>query len=99
MQLLFLLVAWLRFWIWKKMGTLTDYFQRIAPKTTWNAGDRVFGRYNGQPVIGTVLREQTLEEDSPMVVVNLDLPVLLNTKPCSYVLIAPKDLKRLKEFK
>lgn len=78
------------------MGNLADYFDRITYKPTWFIGDRVFGRYKKIPFIGTVGNDTLInEEEGPRVTVHLDLPIRIDGYNYSFIIVKPKDLKRL----
>jgi len=36
------------------MGNQTDYFNRVGYQATYDIGDRVIGKWNGIPFVGTV---------------------------------------------
>ena len=81
------------------MGTLTDYFNKIAHKATWEIGDRVQGKWNGVPFIGTVGSETLVDPDfGPRVTVMPDLPIRYESKNHNVIVLKPKDLKRIKVF-
>lgn len=81
------------------MGTLSDYFESIAHKPMWDIGDRVFGRWNNIPFIGTTGSETDKVGDAgPRVTVHLDLPIILQGKLHSVIIVKPKELKRLKSM-
>lgn len=66
---------------------------------TYVIGDRVFGRWNGIPFIGSVGNDsQISEEEGPRVSVLLDLPIVYNGQSRTVVLVAHQDIKPLKEF-
>ena len=78
------------------MANYAEYFAaRDAdnPKPKFNSGDRVFGRWNKIPFIGSVIREQ--EKD---VLIQVDLPIIRNEDVHNILLIARMDVKLLKEF-
>jgi hypothetical protein len=77
------------------MSKYAEYFEKISYKPKWQIGDRVFGRYNGIPFIGSVGNDTLIsEEEGPRVSVHLDLP--LNGK--TVVIVKPKSLKKLKTW-
>lgn len=66
---------------------------------TYVIGDRVFGRWNGIPFIGSVGNDsQISEEEGPRVSVLLDLPIVYNGQSRTVVLVTHQDIKPLKEF-
>lgn len=77
------------------MANYKEYFEANRYKPTWEIGDRVFGRYEKIPFIGTVGNDTLIsEEEGPRVTVHLDLPL----KGRTVIIVKPKSLKKLKEF-
>ena len=55
------------------MGNQTDYFNEKGYKHTYNIGDRVFGKFNKIPFIGSVGNDRLVSEvTGPEVTVHLD---------------------------
>ena len=77
--------------------TLAEYFRENRYKPTFEIGDRVSGKHEGVPFIGTVGNDTEISiEEGPRVTIHLDLPF---PKTKSMLLIVkPKTLKILKEF-
>ena len=81
------------------MSNLAAYFEANRYKPKWFIGDRVFGYYNGIPFIGTVGNDTlTSELEGPKVNVHLDLPMRVDKEYKSFIIVKPKDLKRLKSM-
>ena len=82
------------------MGNQTDYFNKIGYKHTYDIGDRVFGKWNKIPFIGTVGNDRLINHiDGPEVTIHLDLPIRLTGKNYSFIIVKHKDIKqRLKEL-
>jgi len=81
------------------MGSLTDYFNQIAYKPVYQIGDRVFGHWNDIPFIGTVGNDTNkIGSEEPRVSVLVDLPILLDGKIHSVIIVKHKDIKRLVQF-
>ncbi len=78
------------------MGNLADYFERTAYKPTYQIGDRVYGKWNGIPFIGTVGNDRVIDNTGPQVVVHLDLPIAVDKQAKSVIIVTHKDIKRLK---
>lgn len=79
------------------MGTQTDYFNRIGYKGTWEIGDRVFGRWNKIPFVGTVGNDRLINHiDGPEITVHLDLPIKHKDKVHYIVIVKHKDIKAYK---
>jgi hypothetical protein len=79
------------------MGTQTDYFERIGYKPTYLIGDRVYGRFNKIPFVGTVGNDTMISEiEGPYVNVHLDLPLKYKDKIYHILKVAHKDIKPYK---
>jgi hypothetical protein len=60
-------------------------------------GDRVSGVYQGVPFVGTVGNDRVVSlERGPEVIVQLDLPLILNNVTHNCVLVKHQDIKPLK---
>ncbi len=82
------------------MGTQTDYFDRIGYKHTYDIGDRVIGKYNKVPFVGTVGNDRLINHnDGPEITIHLDLPILVDKVPKMFIIVKHKDIRRLKELK
>jgi hypothetical protein len=76
------------------MGIQTDYFNRVGYKPTWFIGDRVFGRWNKIPFVGTVGNDRLINErDGPEITVHLDLPIKYQDKVHHILIVKHKDIK------
>ncbi len=75
------------------MGTLTDYFNRIAYKPKYEGGERVFGHYNKIPFIGTVGQDRMVNGITPELVIHLDLPIVIDSKATTVIIVQHKDIK------
>ena len=78
------------------MASLTDYFERKnedAPKPKFLYGDRVFGRKEKVPFIGTVQREV-----GALVMIHTDLPLQFEGNTINIVTAKRTDIIRLVEF-
>lgn len=81
------------------MGNQTDYFERIGYKPKYFLGDRVFGKWNKIPFIGTVGNDRMINElDGPEITIQLDLPIRLNGQNHTIIIVKHKDIKLLKVF-
>lgn len=79
------------------MGTQTDYFNRIGYKAVWSIGDRVFGKWNNIPFVGTVGNDRLINHiDGPEITVHLDLPIKYNNKVHHILIVKHKDIKEYK---
>ena len=83
------------------MGNQTDYFNRTGYQSQYNIGDRVFGRWNRIPFMGTVGNDRMLNErDGPEITVHLDLPIKYNNEVKNFIIVKHRDIKQiLKEIK
>jgi len=78
------------------MANLTDYFNRKnedAPRPKFLYGDRVFGRKEKVPFIGTVQREV-----GSLVMILTDLPVVFEGEVCNILSVKQSDIVRLVEM-
>jgi hypothetical protein len=81
------------------MASLEEYFAKHRPKAVWNLGDRVFGRWNKIPFIGSVGVDNMVSElEGPRVIVHLDLPILYNSKVHNIITVKQKDIVNLKIY-
>ena len=83
------------------MGSLTEYFERIGYKPKYFIGDRVFGRWNKIPFIGTVGNDtDKIGGEGPRVSIHLDLPIKYKDKVYNIIFITHDDIKSyLEEIK
>lgn len=81
------------------MGNQTEYFNRIGYKPKYFIGDRVFGRYNGIPFIGSVGNDTVINlEEGPRISILLDLPMKIDKIYRDVIIVEHKDIKLLKDF-
>ena len=81
------------------MGNYKDYFHRVAHQPKYFLGDRVFGRWNRIPFVGSVGNESRMgEEAEPVVSVLLDLPLQYQDRVYNVITVHPRVLKPLVEF-
>ncbi len=81
------------------MANYAEYFERVSYKPTWSIGDRVFGYYKKVPFIGTVGNDTLISElEGPRVTVHLDLPMRIDNYNHLFIIVKPKDIKRLKSM-
>lgn len=79
------------------MGNLTDYFAKIGYKHTYDIGDRVQGKWNGIPFVGSVGNDRLVDPDrGPEVTIHLDLPIKHDDKIHHIIIVKHKDIKRRK---
>lgn len=81
------------------MGTQTQYFQEKGYKPKYFIGDRVFGKYQKIPFIGTVGNDTLISEiEGPRISIHLDLPIRIDSVNYSVIIVKHKDVKRLTEY-
>ena len=81
------------------MGNLADYFEKNRYKPTYFLGDRVFGKWNKIPFIGTVGNDTLISElEGPRISIHLDLPIVLTGKEHNVIIVKHKDVKPLKVY-
>ena len=82
------------------MGTQTDYFREKGYKPKYFIGDRVYGKYNKIPFIGSVGNDTMISEiEGPYITIHLDLPIKIDNEIKTFIIVKHKDIKLLKEFK
>jgi hypothetical protein len=79
------------------MPSLNDYFQNNSYKAKFLIGDRVTGKWNKIPFVGTVLVEHRLnEDDGPNVKIYLDLPIKFKNTWHNIIKLKPSECKYFK---
>jgi len=82
------------------MASLKDYFDRICYKSKYDIGDRVTGKWNDIPFMGTIGNDTQLNPtDGPYVTVHLDLPIMFEKKINNVIIVKHKNVKKLQEIK
>ena len=77
------------------MGNLADYFERNAYKPKYFLGDRVYGKFNGIPFVGTVGNDRVVSLAGPEITVLLDLPIKYKDSIKNVIIVKHKDVKKL----
>lgn len=78
------------------MGNQTDYFERIGYKPTYFLGDRVSGKWNKIPFIGTVGNDTKINEiEGPRISIHLDLPIKYKDVIHNIIIVKHRDIKKL----
>jgi len=81
------------------MSTQTDYFNRIGYKPTYFIGDRVIGKWNKIPFVGTVGNDRQINLiNGPEIVVHLDLPVRYQDQCYLILIVKHKQVRKLLEL-
>lgn len=76
------------------MASLTDYFNAKAYKPKYFIGDRVIGKWNKIPFVGTVGNDTVISEiEGPRISVHLDLPIKYKDKIYTILFVKHKDIK------
>ena len=65
-------------------------------KARYNIGDRVSGRWNKIPFVGSVGNDRLVSDAGPEVTVHLDLPILQNGKTHRILVVKHRDIRLLK---
>lgn len=79
--------------------TYEEYFATVTYKATYHLGDRILGRYQGVPFIGTVGNDNQLNPvDGPFITVHLDLPIKIDDIVKDVIIVKHNEVNRLKEF-
>jgi hypothetical protein len=79
------------------MGNLADYFARNRYQAVYTIGDRVTGKWNKIPFVGTVGNDTLISEiEGPRVSIHLDLPIKYNDTIYNVIFVKHKDIKLFK---
>lgn len=81
------------------MANYADYFAANRYQPTYFLGDRVFGRYENVPFMGTVGNDTVYsEDDGPIIAVMLDLPLVLNGTTVGVIIVKHQDVTQLSDL-
>lgn len=81
------------------MPNYAEYFERERYKPKYFLGDRVFGHYKKIPFIGTVGNDTVISEiTGPQISIFLDLPMRVDGKVLSIIIVKHNMIKKLKKF-
>jgi hypothetical protein len=81
-------------------GNVAIYFAKNRPQPKFFIGDRVFGKYNKIPFVGTVgISGMVSEEEGIRAIVFLDLPLKFKNKYLTYIKVKEREIKLLPELK
>jgi hypothetical protein len=64
-------------------------------KAKYNLGDRVSGKWNKIPFVGSVGNDRVVSEAGPEVTIHLDLPILHNGKTHRILVVKHRDIRPL----
>jgi len=76
---------------------LAEYFKQNRYQAKYDIGDRVFGKWNKIPFVGTVGNDTLINEnEGPRITVHLDLPIKYQDKVYTVIIVKHKDIKPYK---
>ena len=79
--------------------TLAEYFKLNRYQAKYDIGDRVFGKWNKIPFVGSVGNDTLINEtEGPRVSIHLDLPIKYKDKIHNIIIVKHKDIKPLKVY-
>lgn len=82
------------------MGNLSDYFEQRAYKAKYIIGDRVHGKWNKIPFVGSVGNDSCVDGVNARVSVHLDLPIKFANRVHNVIIVTHKEIHGyLKEIK
>jgi hypothetical protein len=78
------------------VGNQTDYFEKIGYRPTYFLGDRVSGKWNKIPFIGSVGNDTKINDiEGPRISIHLDLPIKYKDKIHNIIIVKHRDIKKL----
>ena len=79
------------------MASLAEYFAANRYKAKYDIGDRVIGKWNKIPFVGTVGNDTLINElEGPRISIHLDLPIKYKDKIYNIIFVKHKDVKAFK---
>ena len=79
------------------MVSLAEYFALNRYQAKYTIGDRVFGKWNNIPFVGTVGNDTLVDPQvGPRITVHLDLPILYDGVVKNVVIVKHRDIKPYK---
>jgi len=79
------------------MSNLAEYFGANRYQAKWNIGDRVTGKWNKIPFVGSVGNDRQLNDrDGPEITIHLDLPIKYQDQVYRIIVVKHKDIKEFK---
>ena len=79
------------------MASLAEYFAKNRYQAKYDIGDRVIGKWNKIPFVGTVGNDTLInEEEGPRISIHLDLPIKYKDKIYTILFVKHKDIKYYK---
>lgn len=79
------------------MASLAEYFAKNRYQAKYDIGDRVMGKWNKIPFVGSVGNDTLVSEiEGPRVSIHLDLPIKYEGKVYNVIIVKHKDIKLYK---
>ena len=79
------------------MASLKEYFEKNRYQAKWDIGDRVEGKWNKIPFVGSVGNDTLVnEQEGPRVSVHVDLPIRFNGVNHTVIFLKPTQIKARK---
>ncbi len=79
------------------MASLAEYFAKNRYQAKYDIGDRVIGKWNKIPFVGTVGNDTEINEiEGPRISIHLDLPIKYKDKVYTVIIVKHKDIKPYK---
>ena len=79
------------------MASLAEYFKANRYQAKYDIGDRVIGKWNKIPFVGTVGNDTVISEaEGPRITIHLDLPIKYKDKVYTVIIVKHKDIKPYK---
>jgi hypothetical protein len=76
------------------MASLAEYFKANRYTGKYNIGDRVIGKWNKIPFVGTVGNDTLINDiEGPRISVHLDLPIKYNDVVYNVLIVKHKDIR------
>lgn len=81
------------------MASLAEYFDKVSYKAKYHIGDRIYGKWNKIPFVGSVGNDSCPDGVTARVSVHLDLPIRFKDKVYNIIFVSHKDIiSNLKEI-
>ena len=79
------------------MASLAEYFKANRYSGKYSIGERVIGKWNKIPFVGTVGNDTLINEsDGPRISIHLDLPIKYKDMVHRVIIVKHKDIKPYK---
>jgi len=79
------------------MASLAEYFKLTRYQAKYDIGDRIIGKWNKIPFVGTVGNDTEINQvEGPRISVHLDLPIKFEGKVYTVIIVRHKDVKYFK---